>query len=179
MKKLLITISATMFALSAMAQEVRNTSYITSTGEKVLRLEITVPADQRTAWQYFVSDAKLKQWVAPLAHMDLKTGGYLVTNYDSTKSLDDKSSIRLKVVNYIEGEMLTLKVKLNGAFPEQAQKEDENLQEVIQLIPVDSKTTIIRSSMIGWGTGPHWDKTYGFFEKGNIWTYQQMQKLFR
>jgi hypothetical protein len=33
--------------------------------------------------------------------------------------------------------------------------------------------------MIGWGKGVDWDKTYTFFEKGNIWTYKELTKLFK
>jgi hypothetical protein len=32
--------------------------------------------------------------------------------------------------------------------------------------------------MAGWGEGPEWDKVYGFFEKGNQWTLQQLVKKF-
>jgi hypothetical protein len=33
--------------------------------------------------------------------------------------------------------------------------------------------------MIGWGTGPEWDKTYDFFVKGNTWTFQELLNAFK
>jgi uncharacterized protein YndB with AHSA1/START domain len=161
------------------AQDVKNTSYITTTGEKILRLEFVLPLSKLQAWQYFTNDAKLKLWIAPVAHINLKTGGSLLTNYDKTKSVTDKSAIKNDIVNYIENELITLKVNLNNNFTKKAQAEDKNLQEVIQFIAVDDNQTKIVSSMIGWGKGADWDTTYAFFDKGNIWTYKELTKLFK
>ena len=174
---LVILIACTLPQLKA--QDIKKTSYLTTTGEKVLRLEFIVPVSKLQAWQYFTSDEKLKQWIAPVAHINLKTGGALLTNYDKTKSINDKSAIKNGIVNYIENELITLKVNLNGNFTKKAQAEDKNLQEVIQFIAVDNTHTKIISSMIGWGKGPDWDKTYAFFDKGNVWTYKELTKLFK
>ena len=132
MKNLLIVI-ITLCAFSMQAQSVKNTSYISRTGEKVLRLEATLPVDLAEAWKLFTTDDKLKLWIAPLAHIELKTGGYFLTNYDTAKSLTDSTAIRLDIVNYIDMEQLTLKVNLNDKFPGNVKNEDENLQEIIQL----------------------------------------------
>src|SRR5688572_13007386 len=111
------------------AQTIKNTSYTTQTGEKVLRLETILPVSKTEAWQLFTTDEGLKKWIAPLAHIELKTGGYILTNYDKSKSLDDSSSIRLIIINYLEQELFTLKVDLNNNFPQTVQNEDGNLQE--------------------------------------------------
>jgi hypothetical protein len=88
------------------------------------------------------------------------------------------ASIDLPIVNYIEGEMITLKVNLNGSFSQTLRQEDKNLQEIIQLRPTGNGKTKIISSMIGWGKGPQWEEAYDFFSKGNAWSYQQLIKLF-
>jgi len=161
------------------AQTVENTSYITKTGEKVLRLESVLPIGLQEAWQLFTTDEQLQKWIAPLAHIELRTGGYIITNYDKTKSLADSSSIRLQIINYIEQQLLTLKVKLNNNFSKTVQNEDGNLQEVIQFIQVSSTSTKIISSMIGWGDSEEWSKTYDFFVRGNIYTYEELLKLYK
>ena len=179
MKKNLLFIFPFVCAIAVNAQSISNTSYQTTSGEKVLRLEFVLPISQTDAWRYFSNDDMLAKWAAPLAHIELRTGGYLVTNYDKAKSLSDTSSIRTTITNYIEGQLLTLKVKLNNSFPKSTQNEDQNLQEIIQLIQVDPQHTKIVSSMVGWGQGEEWDKTYSFFDKGNTWTYDQLLKLFK
>ena len=102
-----------------------------------------------------------------------------MTNYDKTKSLSDSSSIKLNIINYVEREILTFKVDLNDQFSKKTQNEDENLQEIIQFEYVSPNETKIISSMIGWGQGEEWVKTYDFFVKGNIWTYEGLRKLYK
>lgn len=73
---------------------------------------------------------------------------------------------------------MTYKVNLTGSFSAKARAEDQNLQEVIQIVPWTNGTTKVISSMIGWGTGKEWDETYKFFAKGNAWSYRQLVKCF-
>lgn len=173
---LALLLTGVMFAH---AQSVKNTSYTTQTGEKVLRLETVLPVDINEAWQLFTTDTQLMKWIAPVAHIELKTGGYILTNYDKAKSLTDSSSIKLDIINYLEREIMTLKVNLNSHFSPKVKAEDGNLQEIIQFVYISPKETKVISSMVGWGKGEDWDKTYGFFERGNIWTYEEMLKIYR
>ena len=114
-----------------------------------------------------------------MVFVELKTGGYMLTNYDKNQSLRDSSTIELGIINYLDNELITLKVNLNDNFPASIQKEDENLQELIQFVEIEKGKTKIISSMIGWGKGSDWDKTYDFFVKGNTWTYEELGKLFK
>jgi hypothetical protein len=175
MKKYILLLVLAIAGRLANAQ-VDNTSYVTSNGEKVLQLSIVLPIDTKTAWTLFTTDEGLKKWIAPVAHIEYASGGNITTNYDESKSLDDKSSIRLPIINYLENELLTLKVNLNDNFPESCRKSDQNLQEILQFKPIDPNHTRIISSMVGWGKGADWDKTYSFFEKGNDYTYREMLK---
>ena len=72
-------------ALTLRSQTLQNTSYKNQSGEKVLRLEMILPLDINEAWQLFTNNEKLEKWMAPLAHIELKSGGYIITNYDSYK----------------------------------------------------------------------------------------------
>lgn len=114
---------------------------------------------------------------SPVVHIDYAVGGSITTNYDKNKSLNDPSSIKLPIISYLENQMLILKVNLNDNFPQSCRNTDKSLQEVIQFKEAGPGQTHIISSMIGWGTGPDWDKTYKFFEKGNEWTYLQLLKV--
>ena len=177
--RLLLAMIVGLFPLMALAQEVTNASYVTATGEKVLCIESTVPLEKREAWKLFTTVEGLKKWIAPVVALDFRVGGQILTNYDKTKSVRDRDTIRLPILNYLDGEMITLKVKLNDKFPAKVQHEDGNLQEIIQLEDIGSGRTRIKSSMIGWGVGPEWDKAYAFFAAGNKWTYQQLVANFR
>ena len=178
MKKIFLLVILGQLAFPHVNAQVANTSYVTQYGEKVLQLSIVVPANVREVWKLFTTDEGLKKWIAPVAKIDMKMGGSIRTNYDQTKTVDDSTSIKLDIINYIEYEMLTLKVNLNNSFPAEAKREDKNLQEIIQFIRVDDNKTKIISTMVGWGQGSQWDKAYSFFEKGNDWTYKEILKLF-
>jgi len=177
--KSVLILCALFKIITIQSQTLKNTSYQNSQGERVLRFEMIVPIDIESAWRLFTDDNQLKKWIAPLAHIELKLGGFIVTNYNSNLSLNDKSSIILPIQSYLDKEILILKVNLNDHFPASAQESDENLQEVIQFIKIGKHKTKIISSMIGWGAGDDWDKTYNFFVKGNQYTCEMLIKNYQ
>ncbi len=179
MKYYIIICFNIVIGISLNAQLARNTSYTNQSGERVLRLESELPIDISTAWKYFTQDEKIKMWMAPLAHIELKSGGYIVTNYDKTKSLSDSTSIVLPIIAYIDNELLILKVNLNNNFPKSARDTDEHLQEIIQFIKTDENHTNIISSMTGWGNSSDWDKTYSFFTQGNESVFTDLQNCLK
>jgi hypothetical protein len=178
-EKIIAIALLSVIAVVVHGQTLENTSYINQSGEKVLRFECTLPIGVTEAWKLFTNDKKLIKWIAPLAHIELKSGGYILTNYDESKSLSDSSSIKLPIISFIDNELLVLKVNLNENFVKNVRETDENLQEVIQFIKIDRDHTKIVSSMTGWGTGNDWDKTYDFFAKGNEWTYKELIKNYK
>jgi hypothetical protein len=177
-RKLLFLTLFPHLLFSGINAQVTNSSYVTQYQEKVLQLSIIIPVDKKDAWNLFTTDQGLIKWVAPVAVIDMRTGGYIKTNYDKDKRVDDSSSIILGLINYLEYEMITLKVNLNNSFPADVKAGDKNLQEIIQFFDAGKGRTKIISSMVGWGQGKNWDSAYAFFEKGNEWTYKQVLKIF-
>ena len=178
MKRLYLLILCGPLSFGHINAQVTNSSHVTQYREKILQLSIIVPLDKKDAWKLFTTDKGLEKWIAPVAKIDMRTGGSIRTNYDINKTVDDSTSISLGIINYVEYEMLTLKVNLNNSFPAAAKKEDKNLQEIIQFVDVGEGKTKIISTMVGWGQGSHWDEAYGFFEKGNDWIFNEILKLF-
>ena len=179
MRIFIILLALSLLTYSELNAQVTNSSYTTQYVEKVLQLSIVVPMTKNEAWKLFSTDDGLKKWLAPVAKIDMRTGGSILTNYDKSKNIDDITSIKLGIINYLENEMITLKVDLNNNFPESAKKEDKNLQEIIQLVEMGAGKTKIISTMVGFGKGSDWDKTYTFFEKGNDWTFNEILTLFK
>ena len=163
---------------SAWAQQVYTTNLVTESKERVLRVESIIPASPAAVWKAFATEEGLKKWVAPGVALDLRIGGTLSTHYDKKAGIGSPGTIRLGIVHYLEGELMTYKVNLNGSFAAKARAEDQNLQEVIQIMPWTNGTTRVVSSMVGWGTGKEWDDAYKFFAKGNAWSYRQLVKSF-
>lgn len=178
MRKSFFLISLFIIPFFGIKAQVTNSSYVTQFGERALQFSIVVPANKTEVWKLFTTEKGLVKWIAPVVKTNMKTGGWIKTNYDTTKTADDATAIQLDIINYLENEMLTLKVNLNNNFPEEAKNEDKNLQEIIQFVDMGNGNTKIISTMVGWGQGNHWDKTYKFFEQGNEWTYKEFLKLF-
>lgn len=147
MKKYFFLLFIGQLAFNSLTAQVTNTSYVTQYGEKVLQLSIVVPTNADEVWKLFTTDEGLKKWIAPVAKIDMKTGGSIRTNYDPSKTVDDTTSIRLDIINYIEDEMLTLKVNLNNSFAADAKKEDKNLQEILKFVKLDKNKTKIVSTI--------------------------------
>jgi hypothetical protein len=80
--------------------------------------------------------------------IDLRIGGTIFTNYDQKASIGSPGTIRLPIVNYIEKQLITLKVNLNEKFPRSTRDEDRNLQEIVQIVDLGSGKTKIVSSMV-------------------------------
>jgi|JI6StandDraft_1071083.scaffolds.fasta_scaffold00651_17 uncharacterized protein YndB with AHSA1/START domain len=175
---LLLFISLCITPFIGIQAQVNNSSYVTKFGERALQFSIEVPASKVEVWKLFTTEKGLEKWIAPVVKINMKIGGWIRTNYDKTKTTDDTTAIQLDIINYLENEMLTLKVNLNNNFPLEAKNDDKNLQEIIQLIDLGNGKTKIVSTMVGWGKGSHWDKAYTFFERGNEWTYKEFLNLF-
>ena len=158
------------------AQDVRNTSYVTKSGERVLRIEAVVPASAENVWKAWTVPQELSKWIAPVVGIDLRTGGTISTNYDAKATIGGAGTIQLPIINYIEKQLITLKVNLNEKFPKNTRNEDHNLQEIVQIVDLGDGKTKVVSSMVGWGTGKDWDQSYEFFARGNEWTYRELAK---
>jgi uncharacterized protein YndB with AHSA1/START domain len=165
-----------LFVAHGSAQEVHNTSYSTKTGERVLRIETIVSAPLDQVWNAWTTPDGLKEWIAPVVAIDFRIGGTISTNYDSKAKIGESGTITLPIVNYIEKQLLTLRVNLTDSFARKVRDEDQNLQEIVQIADIGNGKTKLVSSMVGWGTGKEWDDTYAFFARGNEWTYQQLAK---
>jgi uncharacterized protein YndB with AHSA1/START domain len=171
-----ILLIACFIPLSAQETATVDTSYITKTGERVLRIEMEVPVPIDAMWRAWTTEEGLKHWVAPVVALDFKVGGSLQTNYDAQAKIGAPGTIHLGITNYLERQLITLKVNLTDTFAKKARDEDRNLQETVQFIDLGNGKTKLISSMMGWGTGKEWDDTYSFFARGNKWTCQQLAK---
>jgi len=100
------------------AQEVHNTSYITPSSERVLRLEVAVPAKIKDVWGVLTTEEGWKSWATPVAEYVFKVGGKLHTHYRLGAKIGDPGSIYNSVLCYVPNQMFSMKIELNETFPE-------------------------------------------------------------
>ena len=154
-----------------------NKSFQLRSGERFLRLEVVLNASLDSVWHSFSTEEGIKTWMAPVSQVDFKIGGEMKNHMNYKKKIGDPGTLTLGVINFIPNEIVT--VHLDKYFGERPAIEDMNWQEVVQIIPISKYKTIIVSTMVGWGIGPDWDKAYSFFERGNKWYFNVMQKGFK
>ena len=128
-RKVLLLAILLIIPLVGIQAQVTNSSYVTKFGERALQFSIVVPTNRLEVWNLFTTGEGLEKWIAPVVKINMKIGGWIRTNYDKTKTTDDTTAIELDIINYLENEMLTLKVNLNANFPKEAKEEDKNLRK--------------------------------------------------
>jgi hypothetical protein len=174
---LLVALAATMIATPTSAQSVRNTSYVTSAGERVLRHEAEVDAPMAEVWRTLTTSEGLRSFLAPVVAVDFRVGGKWEASYAPNGRLGEPGNIVNEIVTFLPMEMFTTKiVQTPPTFqnPEVA----KSVWTVYQLQPVTEHRTRILVSMVGWKTGPEWDAVYRFFDRGNTYTMTGLQRRF-
>src|ERR1700737_4322786 len=97
----------------SLGQDVKTTRLRTVSGERVVRVEETLRESPGAVWLAFSTEKGLRCWIAPVVRLDLRTGGSLSTNYDKTAAIGSPGTISLVILNYVENEEITFRVKLN------------------------------------------------------------------
>ena len=156
---------------------VKNSSFVTSSGERVLRHEIVVNGSLADVWNALTTSEGLKSFMAPAVRVELKTGGRFDSNYRPGSTPDDPDSIHNQVLNYVPMEMFSIKVGLTKQFPARP-REAGTLFAVLNLREAGPRQVAVTESMLGWGAGADWDDVYAKFDRGNAYTLAELAKRF-
>lgn len=154
------------FALAASAQA----------GDRKLVTSGIVDATPHELWQAFTVDGEIVKWMVPVAHMDLKIGGTLETSYDEHAKIGDPKNIRHTILSYEPDRMLSFTFTMPAMFKKA--HEENGHWVVVNFEPLSAQKTRVTETIYGWGEGADWDKAYAFFDKGDAWTMEQLQKRF-
>jgi uncharacterized protein YndB with AHSA1/START domain len=156
---------------------VKNTSFVAPSGERVLRHEVTVKASLAEVWKAVTTSEGLMSFMAPVVHMELKTGGAFDSSYRVGSKLGDPGTIHNQVLNYVPLEMFSIKVNLTKQFPPRL-RDAGTLFAVLTFKDVGTRQVLVRESMLGWGDGEDWNQVYEFFSWGNAFTLGQLARRF-
>jgi uncharacterized protein YndB with AHSA1/START domain len=151
------------------SQTVSDTSFTTSTGERVLQQEIIVDATLEEVWKSWTTSEGLRTFVAPVIAVEIKTGGDWFANYKLGAKVGDSGTIHNTVLNYLPMEMLSIKIGLTDIFPKELRDAD-TLFSVLTFKDLGHNKVKVIESIVGWKSGPDWDKTYEFFRRGDAMT---------
>lgn len=139
--------------------------------------EGTVKASVEDVWMAFTTKPGLESWMTSHAEIEMKIGGLMKTQYDPGGSINDSTAIHNKILSFDSLRMLSFQVcKAPEKFPfPSAIKE---MWTVVYFEPKGEKETIVRIVCSGFNESKESLKMREFFDKGNLFTLQELQKRF-
>jgi uncharacterized protein YndB with AHSA1/START domain len=160
---------------AATSAEIRTTSYALPTGERVLRHEFDVDASPAAVWRALTTNEGLHGYVAAVASIDLRPGGFMETSYDPHGHLGDAANILNEVIAYVPERLLSMRIaRTPPNFPHA--EVARQVWSVIEIADLGRGRSHLTTSMYGWKQGEDWDAVYTFFERGNRVTAQHLQR---
>lgn len=138
----------------------------------------TIAAPVASVWQAISTAEGWRTWAVPTAYMDeLRPGAVIQTSYSLDAQRGDPANIRNTVRAYLPLELLVIAAtNAPPDFPDRELLAD--LATVIELEPSTPETTLVRMSMVGYGTDAEYDRLFEFFTRGNGWTLERLRERF-
>lgn len=158
-------------------REVTNSSYVEADGDRVLQLSIVVKATPAQVWRAFTTGEGYREWVAPVAQIELAVDGMIEASYNAAAKIGDPDNIRNRIVAYVPERMLSIR---NVQAPKALPHRDlfPRISTTIELEDLGQGRTRVQLTAVGYGQDPGFDVLYRHFEWGNAYTLEQLRKRF-
>jgi uncharacterized protein YndB with AHSA1/START domain len=154
MKTILLALALTVSA--AVAQSPEKTVKMAAV-DKVLVLEVMVPAPLSAVWEAFTTSAGLSTWLTPGAVVDLKEGG------EWTAHFPGGSTGGGTILSFVPEKELVLSAMAPDKFPTvRATRTKARFQ-----FEAKGDSTVVRLTQTGWKEGEEWVKAYEYLTVGN------------
>jgi len=140
--------------------------YVKDQSDKILRLEIIVPASLEGVWKAWTTTEGVKTFFSSDAKVELAVGGSYEIYFDLEKPYGLRGSEDCRVLSYLPMEMLSFDW---NAPPEFGELRNKHTIVVLQFEEVGPGQVKVVVSQLGWGKGEEWDKLYDYFYKA--WSY--------
>ena len=136
--------------------------------EKMLRLEITVPAPRAEVWKAFSTSEGLSTWLAPNSNVELKPGGEWMVHFPGGSTGGGT------IVSFVPEKEIVLKALAPDQFPTvRAQRTTARFE-----LEDHGKGTLVRLTQTGWQDGDEWDRAYEYLTAGNAQLMATLHRRF-
>jgi len=151
-----IFLALALSVTAAVAQSPEKTGKMAAS-DKVLVLEVTVPAPLNAVWEAFTTSAGLSTWLTPGAVVDLKEGG------EWTAHFPGGSTGGGTILSFVPQKELVLSATAPDKFPTvRATRTKARFQ-----FEAKGDSTVVRLTQTGWKDGEEWVKAYEYLTVGN------------
>ena len=135
--------------------------------EKMLRIEITVPASRAEVWKAFSTSEGLSTWLAPNSVVALEPGGEWMVHFHD-------SSAGGNIVSFVPQREIVISALAPEKFPTvRAQRTTATFE-----LEDRGTGTLVRLTQTGWKDGDEWDRAYEYLTAGNAELMATLHKRF-
>ena len=154
---------------------VENCSHADASRERMLCHALVVPGSSVDVWALVATAEGWRTWAAPVAALDLRSGGLLETSYNPAARIGDPGNIRNRVLAFTPERLLVIQIAdAPPGFPHADLARE--LTTAIELEPVDASHTRVRITMMGYRDAPGFETLYAFFDRGNAFTLTKLRE---
>jgi uncharacterized protein YndB with AHSA1/START domain len=136
--------------------------------ERMLVLELTIPAAPNEVWKAFSTSEGLTTWLTPQATVDLRPGG------EWTAHFPGGSTGGGTIVSFVPEKELVLSALAPDKFP--------TVRATRTRVRFEFETrgaaTLVRLTQTGWKTGPEWDNAFEYLAVGNAQLLATLHRRF-
>jgi uncharacterized protein YndB with AHSA1/START domain len=136
--------------------------------ERILVLELTIPAPRAEVWKAFATSEGLSTWLAPNSTVDLRVGGDWLAHFPGGSTGGGT------IESFVAERQIVLRALAPDKFPTvratrtRAQFDFEDR----------GRATLVRLTQTGWKDGDEWDRAYEYLAAGNAQLLATLHRRF-
>jgi uncharacterized protein YndB with AHSA1/START domain len=139
-----------------------------SESDKMLRVEITVPASRSDVWKAFSTSEGLSTWLAPNSVVELKPGGDWMVHFPGGSTGGGT------IVSFVPQKEIVISALAPDKFPTvRAQRTMARFE-----LEDHGTGTLVRLTQTGWKDGDEWDRAYEYLTAGNAQLLATLHRRF-
>lgn len=136
--------------------------------EKMLRVEVTVPAPRAQVWKAFATSEGLSSWLAPNSNVELKPGGEWMVHFPGGSTGGGN------IVSFKPEKEIVISALAPDKFPTvRAERTTARFE-----LEDHGKGTLVRLTQTGWKDGDEWDRAYEYLTAGNAQLLATLHRRF-
>jgi len=140
--------------------------YVNDPSDKIIRKEVTVPADLDAVWESWTTTDGVKTFFSNAAHVELRIGGPFEIYFIEDAPYGSRGSEDCHILGFLPKKMLAFEWNAPPSF---GPLRGIHTQVVLEFEPAGTDSVVVTLSHIGWGRGEEWNKLYDYFDKA--WSY--------
>jgi uncharacterized protein YndB with AHSA1/START domain len=141
---------------------------VAESSEKMLRLEITVPAPRAEVWKAFATSEGLSTWLAPNSNVELRKGGEWMVHFPGGSTGGGN------IVSFVPRKEIVISALAPDQFPAvRAHRTTARFE-----LEDHGTGTLVRLTQTGWQDGDEWDRAYEYLTAGNAQLMATLHRRF-